>query len=112
MTKSKRKVCTCPAYPWPHRPRGGLCRHPDLPLESFKGKAGRNAPVGARRRSAIRRRLLEKYGLHPIRDRVKIRRWLPKLYVAYCRRHGWPYGDGWVGPDLPAMRVQPHGRPK
>jgi hypothetical protein len=24
--------CTCPAYGWPHRPAGGLCRWPDAPL--------------------------------------------------------------------------------
>lgn len=23
--------CTCPAYAWPHRPGGGLCRWPDQP---------------------------------------------------------------------------------
>ena len=26
------KPCTCPAYAWPHRPGGGLCRWPAPPL--------------------------------------------------------------------------------
>ena len=104
-----RPTCKCKAYPWPHRPRGGLCRHPDPPAATFAGEAGKNAPVGMRRRSAIRRLLLRRYGLHPIRDRQRIRRWLPKLYVAYCRRHGYPYPEWWMGKYLPAMRVTAEG---
>lgn len=107
----RRRTCTCGAYPWPHRPGGGLCRFPDPPEEAWKGKASSHAPVGMRRRSAIRRRLLARYNLHPIRDREKIRRWLPKLYVAYCRRYGHPYAEWWVG-SLPAMRVKPEGKRK
>lgn len=59
-TKSKRARCTCLAYPFPHRPGGGLCRHPDPPVRAFAGPAGKNAPVGMRRRSAIRRLLIRK----------------------------------------------------
>jgi hypothetical protein len=62
-----------------------------------------------RRRSAIRKRLLKKYHLHPIRDRELIRRWLPKLYVAYCRRHGYPYPERWFDGYVPAMRVTARG---
>ena len=105
----KRTNCCCAAYPWPHRPGGGLCRHPDPPITTFAGKPGKNAPVGMRRRSAIRRRMLQRYGLHPIRDRKKIRRWLPKLYAAYCRRHGYPYPELWMGGYVPAMRITAEG---
>jgi hypothetical protein len=105
----KRKTCICPAYPFPHRPGGGLCRYPDPPVEMFKGKAGTHAPVGMKRRSAIRRRLLRGYELYPIRDRDAIRRWLPKLYVAYCRRHGYPCPELWFGGYVPAMLVTAEG---
>jgi hypothetical protein len=87
-----RPKCTCPAYPWPHRPRGGNCRHPDPPARTYAGKAGTHAPVLVRRRSAMRRDILDTYGLHPIKDRERVRRWLPKLYVAECRRSGYPDG--------------------
>src|SRR4051812_2990493 len=107
--KAKLRKCTCKAYPFPHRASGGLCRYPDPPLETFDGKAGKHAPVGMRPGSAIRRRLMKKYALHPIRDRASIRRWLPKLYVAYCRRHGYPYPEWWFGGYVPAMRVTADG---
>lgn len=109
MPTRKRASCTCAAYPWPHRLGGGFCRYPDPPAQTFQGKAGKNAPVGMRRRSAIRRRLLKRYGLHPIRDREKIRRWLPKLYAGYCRRYGLPYVDWWFGGYVPAMLVTAEG---
>jgi hypothetical protein len=35
--------CTCPAYAWPHRPGGGLCRWPDPPLYRRATKAGTHA---------------------------------------------------------------------
>ena len=34
----QRPKCRCEAYPWPHRPRGGLCRYPDPPLERYQRK--------------------------------------------------------------------------
>jgi hypothetical protein len=70
-------------------------------------KAGTYAPVLLRRRSAIRRGILRLYGMHPIKDRDRVRRWLPKLYVAHCRRFG--YGDGFWTPKgpTPAMRITP-----
>jgi len=106
-----RATCRCPAYPWPHRPRGGLCRYPDAPVRVWTGTAGRNQPTGARRRSAIRRRLIARYGLHPIRDRALIGRWLPKLYVAASRRYGWPWAYWWLGGYVPAMLVTARGAP-
>jgi hypothetical protein len=107
--RKKRATCACAAYPWPHRPRGGLCRWPHPPLDTFKGKAGVTAPVGMRRRSAIRRRLMRRYAFHPILDRELIRRWLPKLYAGYCRRHGLPHVALWFGGYIPAMRVTAEG---
>src|SRR5439155_10764086 len=90
-----RQTCKCAAYPWPHRPGGGNCRYPDPPAEVWKGKAGRH-PYGTFARvsggsSTIRRRIIERYGFHPICDRDRIRRWLPKLYAACSRREGWPW---------------------
>ena len=42
---SRRATCRCPAYPWPHRPRGGLCRFPDLPAGVWsRPKQGFSAP--------------------------------------------------------------------
>src|SRR5690348_849116 len=94
-TAAKPKTCTCTAYGFPHRPGAGLCRWPDAPIEKWQGKPGRHVPVGARRRSAIRRRLMKWHDLHPIRDKEKIRRWIPKLYVAWCKRHGYPHPERW-----------------
>jgi hypothetical protein len=104
MTR-KRPTCTCLAYRWPHRPGGGLCRWPNPPDATSHTPTGSHAPVGMRPRSAIRRRLIRRYGWHPIRDRKKIRRWLPKAYIAYCRRYGHPYPVWWVGGYIPALRV-------
>ena len=109
-----RPTCRCAAYPWPHRVRGGKCRHPDPPLTTWQGEPGRHPgtfgrPSGGS--SACRRHILAWYHLHPIRDRAYIRRWLPKLYAAVSRREGWPWVymamRGWV----PAMRVTEHGVP-
>lgn len=106
-----RPVCRCQAYPWPHRPAGGLCRYPEPPIATFGGKGGKTAPVGMRKRSAIRRRLMKQYGFHPIRDRERIRRWLPKLYAAHSRRFGYPWAYWWLGGYVPAMLVTASGRP-
>ena len=85
---------------------GGNCRYPDPPLKIHAAKPGTHAPVLLRRRSAIRRDILNTYGLHSIKDRQRVRRWLPKLYVAQCRRLGYG-GDGfWIdGRPTPAMRI-------
>jgi hypothetical protein len=65
-----------------------------------------------RRSSAIRREILRTYGLHPIKDRERVRRWLPKLYVAWCRWLGYG-GDGFWTVDgaTPAMRVTAGTKP-
>jgi hypothetical protein len=52
---------------------------------------------------------MRKYALHRILDRELIRRWLPKLYVAYCRRHGYPYPERWFDGYVPAIRVTADG---
>jgi hypothetical protein len=109
-----RPTCTCPAYRWPHRPGGGNCRHPDPPLATWQGQPGRHPgtfgrPSGGS--SACRKRILVWYHLHPIRDRAYIRRWLPKLYAAVSRRHGWPWVYETMGGWVPAMRVSEHGAP-
>jgi hypothetical protein len=110
--EKKLRNCRCPAYKWPHRVRGGLCRFPDPPAAVCETKAGTHSGDGARTdNSAIRARLLGWYNLHPIRDRAKVKRFLPKLYAAYCRRRGWPYACRWMGGYVPAMLVTEHGAP-
>jgi len=81
----RRLKCRCAAYPWPHRPGGGLCRYPDPPLETWQGTSGKNVPT-ALRRCGYRKTLMRRYGLHPIRDREKIKRFLPRLYKATLKR--------------------------
>jgi hypothetical protein len=85
--RSKRRPkCQCAAYPWPHRPSGGLCRWPDPPLETWKGKAGGNRPQGFRHRGLVKR-ICQQYGLNPIKDRERIERLMPWLYPAWCKRY-------------------------
>lgn len=38
--RAKVQPCTCPAYQWPHRPGGGLCRWPDPPQRRDTTPAG------------------------------------------------------------------------
>ena len=54
---------------------------------------------------------MRRYHLHPIKDRARIQRWLPKLYVGYCRRHGHPHAYRFLGGWVPAMRVTETGAP-
>ena len=75
----KRATCTCAAYRWPHRPGGGLCRWPDPPAGQHPTAAGTNRPTAERRRG-LRRTLMRKYGMHPIRDRAVINAILPILH--------------------------------
>jgi hypothetical protein len=85
--RSKRRPkCRCRAYPWPHRPGGGLCRWPDPPLETWKGKASRNKPLGFRYRGLVKI-ICQQYGLHPMKDRERIQRLMPWLYPAWCKRY-------------------------
>ncbi len=81
----KPKTCVCPAYAFPHRPGGGLCRWPGRPTKCWRGQVGKNQPTDLRRRG-MRRWLCRKYKLHPIRDRKKIKRLLPRLYGAWYRQ--------------------------
>ena len=66
----RRPKCRCDAYPWPHRPGGGLCRYPDPPIERYqrqpKSRPYRNRYAG------LRRQIARNNGLHPIRDRATI----------------------------------------
>ena len=65
----KPKTCGCLAYRWPHRPGGGLCRWPAVPLERCPTPAGTNRPLGARVRPSTRW-WFRRWGLNPIRDRA------------------------------------------
>jgi len=110
-----RQTCKCAAYPWPHRPGGGNCRYLGVPTQAWKGKAGRH-PFGTFGRvsggsSSIRRAIIKRYGFHPIRDRQRIRRWLPKLYAALSRREGYPWVYQAMGGWVPAMLVTDKGIP-
>jgi hypothetical protein len=82
---TKPTPCHCKAYSFPHRPGGGLCCSPDPPTDRWQGEVGKNQPKELRRRGA-RRTLCREHGLHPIRDRKKIKRVLPRLYREYCER--------------------------
>lgn len=105
--QKRRPKCQCAAYPWPHRPGGGLCRHPNPPLETWKGKAGTHRPLGERYRG-MARTICREYGLNPIRDRERIARIMPRLFPAWLKSH-WPaYYDAlkWNG------RIDAKGRLK
>jgi hypothetical protein len=110
-----RARCTCRAYRFPHRPNSGNCRFPDPPAITAADRAIvpellRTGRIGAR---GIRRRILELYGFHPIRERHRIVKLLPSLYVAWCRRHG--HIDRFVDPTtfapIPAMRITATSQP-
>jgi hypothetical protein len=116
-TQAKPRVpCTCGWYPFPHRRGGGACRWPEPAPENSRFRQGhapnllRTGKHGARR---IRRRILDAYGWHRIKDRKLIERWLPKLHVAYCRRIGHIDGfwDPATGQPIPAMRITATSRP-
>lgn len=74
-----RPVCTCQAYPWPHRPLGGFCRHPNPPI-ACQLPALRDKPRRyGQRHIGLRRTLARALGLHPIRDRQVIDEMLPMV---------------------------------
>ena len=108
-----RRKGTCDAYPWPHRLGGGNRRHPDAPVQPWRGSAGKHPGTCGRCRSnsSIRKRIIRQYQFHPIRDRERIRRWLPKLHVATSRRMGYPWCYASMGGWIPAMRATEHGAP-
>jgi hypothetical protein len=68
----RRPKCRCKAYPWPHRPAGGLCRYPDPPVETWKPKVEWKYRPHRERYTGLRRQIARANGLHPIKDREKI----------------------------------------
>jgi len=71
-----RAKCRCEAYPWPHRPNGGLCRFPEPPQERWQPKPG--SRLYKKRYAGLRRQLARANGLHPIRDRAAIDALMPQ----------------------------------
>jgi hypothetical protein len=67
-----RPKCRCKAYPWPHRPTGGLCRFPDPPLEQWKRTREWTYRPHRERYTGLRRQVARANGLHPIKDRQAI----------------------------------------
>jgi hypothetical protein len=72
-----RRKCGCKAYPWPHRPGGGLCRWPEPPLECWQRKPG--GRPHRKRYIGIVRQIARANGLHPIRDREAIADLMPRV---------------------------------
>ena len=66
----RRAKCKCAAYPWPHRPGGGLCQWPRPPAEQWIPR--KQARPYAKRYLGLRRQIARSNCLHPIRDRVLI----------------------------------------
>ncbi len=85
LTDQHRPKCTCPAYPWPHRPGGGLCRHPDPPLMCWQPKTRRRRYRD--RYAGLRRQIARANGLHPIRDRATIDALLPRAVALAKELH-------------------------
>jgi hypothetical protein len=79
MMKTKKQPCTCPAYGFPHRAGAGLCRWPNPPERRWQGEVGKRS--NALRRRGMRKIICRAHGLHPIRDRERIRQELPRLYA-------------------------------
>lgn len=75
VTDKKWPKCQCAAYPWPHRPGGGLCRHPDPPLQRWQPKPGGRPYRG--RYAGLRRQIALSNRMHPIRDREAIDALMP-----------------------------------
>ena len=76
----RRRKCRCEAYPWPHRPGGGLCRWPDPPVERWQPNPG-GRPY-RKRYAGIARQVARANGLHPIRDRAAIEALMPSVLAA------------------------------
>lgn len=72
----RRPCCKCGAYPWPHRPGGGLCRYPDPPIERYQRKPEKR-PYQSRY-AGLRRQIARANGLLPIRDRAAIDALMPR----------------------------------
>ncbi len=54
--RSKPPACNCPAYGWPHRPAGGLCRWPLSPVARSATRPGTHRSAWARPRKGQHRR--------------------------------------------------------
>jgi len=74
----RRRKCQCQAYPWPHRPGGGLCRWPEPPTQRYERPAWTHRPY-RRRYAGILRQIARANGLHPIRDRAAIEDLMPRV---------------------------------
>jgi len=74
-TDKGRPTCRCPAYPFPHRPGGGLCCWPNPPLERWQSPG--RPRLYRHRYLGLRRQIARANGLHPIKDRATIDALLP-----------------------------------
>ena len=81
----RRPRCRCEAYPWPHRPGGGLCRWPDPPLERYQRKPG-GRPY-RKRYAGLLRQIARANGLHPIKDRAAIEALMPQVLALAKQLH-------------------------
>ena len=81
----KRAKCRCEAYPWPHRPGGGLCRWPDPPLERYQRKPG-GRPY-RKRYAGLLRQIARANGLHPIKDRAALEALMPQVLFLAKQLH-------------------------
>jgi len=82
----RRAKCRCEAYPWPHRPAGGLCRYPDPPLEKWQSNPGSSRPHRDRY-AGILRQIARANGLNPIRDRAAIESMMPRVLALAKQLH-------------------------
>lgn len=81
----RRPKCRCEAYPWPHRPGGGFCRTPDLPVERWQPRPG--SRLYQKRYVGLRRQIARANGLHPIRDRAAIDALMPQALALAKKLH-------------------------
>jgi hypothetical protein len=81
----KRPKCRCEAYPWPHRPAGGLCRYPDPPVERYQRRS--TSRPYSKRYSGLLRQIARANGLHPIRDRAAIEALMPRVLAQAKQMH-------------------------
>jgi hypothetical protein len=74
-----RRKCRCEAYPWPHRPGGGLCCWPDPPQRRWQPKPDANYRPYWKRYAGIIRQIARANGMHPIKDRAMIDALMPRV---------------------------------
>jgi hypothetical protein len=58
-TTSEPKACTCPAYQFPHRRRGGLCNYPNKPFGLSPTPAGKRRYYKRQRKTQVKTWLKE-----------------------------------------------------